>query len=97
MDQAYNIAGKDERERPNHELRLCDMASDSVYAPSDDIRVLGPVAIAQWQPFPAKYGYRVEVITIFDVIAADRRYPGRRDFSGVSGGYLSASRNSLGT
>ena len=97
MDQAYNIAGKDGRERPDHELELCDMALESVTAPSDALREIGPVAIAQWNLFPARYGYRSETLTIFDVIAAERRYPSRRDFSGVSGGYLSASRNVLGT
>jgi len=97
MDQAYNIAGNDGRVRPGGEQVLCNLAEESVEAPAEALRELGPVAIAQWNLFPARFGYPTKTVTIYDVMGADRRYPSRRDFSGVSGGYLSASRNSLGT
>lgn len=97
MEQAYNISGVDgSKNRPDYEAVLCDQALGSVTAPSQKLREQGPVAIVQWILEPPRFGYLDQVPNIYTVMGANRLYPARRDFSGSPGGYLSASRNTLG-
>lgn len=97
MEQAYNISGVDGTNRPDYEKVLCNQALESVTAPSQDLRELGPVAIVQWVLDPPRFGYQYNVPGIMEVMRADRLYPSRRDFSGSSGSYTGSSVNALGT
>lgn len=76
-------------------IREARITADDL-TPSDEIRMLRPIALPQVALFPPRLGYGHHVVDVNDCVDLDRSSAERYDFSGSQGGYSGNSYPSLG-